>query len=173
MMLTPNLTALKPCDILVKRVPSGSWPVTYLRDQSWLCVFCWCQNPDDVWVPRWAITRPQATFNMMTRNFFSIATNILLIKITLKIESRPIAVSVVMSPHNLGARIAVASTPCLENARATFCGRQSVWNRTEPDQRHLLGDNSVDNEGGIRLSSAYMTHRSCANFKCEVADVIK
>ena len=39
---------------------------------------------------------------------------------------------------NLGGKIAVASTPGRKNARASFCGRLSVWNRTAPDRRHLL-----------------------------------
>ena len=34
--------------------------------------------------------------------------------------------------------IAVASIPGRENARASFCGRLSAWNRTAPDRRHLL-----------------------------------
>ena len=38
----------------------------------------------------------------------------------------------------LVASIAVASTPGGENARVSFCGRLSVWNRTAPDRRHLL-----------------------------------
>ena len=38
----------------------------------------------------------------------------------------------------LVACIAVASTPGRENARASLCGRLSVWNRTAPDRRHLL-----------------------------------
>ena len=36
------------------------------------------------------------------------------------------------------ASIGVASTPGRENARDSFCGRLSVWNRTTPDRRHLL-----------------------------------
>ena len=36
------------------------------------------------------------------------------------------------------ASIGVASTPGRENARDSFCGRLSVWNRTTPDLRHLL-----------------------------------
>ena len=36
------------------------------------------------------------------------------------------------------ASIGVASTPGHENARDSFCGRLSVWNRTTPDRRHLL-----------------------------------
>ena len=30
----------------------------YLRDQTWLCVFCWCQTPQVVVSPRRAITSP-------------------------------------------------------------------------------------------------------------------
>ena len=29
----------------------------YLRDQTWLCVYCWCQTPEGVVSPRRAITR--------------------------------------------------------------------------------------------------------------------
>ena len=31
----------------------------YLRDQTWLCVYCWCQTPEGVVSPRRAITRAQ------------------------------------------------------------------------------------------------------------------
>ena len=30
-----------------------------LRDQTWLCVYCWCQTPEGVVSPRRAITRAQ------------------------------------------------------------------------------------------------------------------
>ena len=30
-----------------------------LRDQTWLCVYCWCQTPEGVVLPRRAITRAQ------------------------------------------------------------------------------------------------------------------
>ena len=62
---------------------------------------------------------------------FSTVTNILLIKSNLK---SPLPCHHVI----LVASIAVASTPGHENARASFCGRLSVRNRTAPDRRHLL-----------------------------------
>ena len=40
--------------------------------------------------------------------------------------------------------ITVASTPGRQNARATYCGRQSAWNRTVPDLRHLLYGSVVE-----------------------------
>ena len=72
-----------------------------LRDQTWLCVYCWCQTPEGVVSPRRAITRAQPDYNMIPP-FFSTATNILLIKSNLKFESRATAVSVAMAPRYLG-----------------------------------------------------------------------
>ena len=35
------------------------WNNVCLRDQTWLCVYCWCQTPEGVVSPRRAITRAQ------------------------------------------------------------------------------------------------------------------
>ena len=69
---------------------------------------------------------------------FSTATNILLIKSNLKFESRATAVSVAMSPRYLGGKYRSRLHPGRENARASFCGRLGMWNRTAPDRHHLL-----------------------------------
>ena len=126
--------------------------VSCLRDQTWLCVYCWCQTPKSVVSPRRVITRAQSdrparrdnTLIMFDPDYnidatiFSHSHDILLIKSNSKFESRAIAVYVAMSPRYLVASIAVASIPVQENAHASFCRRLSVWNRTAPDQRHLL-----------------------------------
>ena len=78
----------------------GSVLIRWLRDQTWLCVFCWCQTPEGLCR---TITRAQPCYHVI-----------------------------------LVAGIAVASIPGRENARASFCGRLSVWDRTASDRCHLL-----------------------------------
>ena len=64
-----------------------------LRDQTWLCVYCWCQTPEGVVRPCRAITRAQPEWS-------------------LRGETTP------ESPSHRITR--VASTPGHENARASF-----------------------------------------------------
>ena len=69
---------------------------------------------------------------------FSTATNILLIKSNLKFNREQPQPLLPCHHVILVASIAVASTPGRENARASFYGRLSLWNRTAPERRHLF-----------------------------------
>ena len=55
------------------------------------------------------------------------------------------------------ASIAVAPTLCSENARATFCGKQSVL----IELRHLLGDNNVDQV--MCFKAEFLSHTAISN----------
>ena len=89
--------------------------IACLRDQTWLCVYCWCPTPEGVVSPvrrqhpREFDTNNTHTimfdpdYNMMPP-FFSSATNILLIKSNLKFELRATAVSVAMTPRYPGVK---------------------------------------------------------------------
>ena len=85
--------------------------IWYLRDQTWLCVYCWCETPEGVVSPRRSI--PIITWC----HHFSTAINILLIKGNSKFEPRATTVSVAMSPRYLGVKYrsrlhpTVAKTP--------------------------------------------------------------
>ena len=60
-------------------------------------------------------------------------------KSNLKFESRATAVSVAMSPRYRGGKYRSSLQPRSRKcACQCFCGRLGVWNRTAPDQRHLL-----------------------------------
>ena len=89
--------------------------VIYLRDQTWLCVYSWCQTPEGVVSPRGETTPAGVWHQQYTHNhvrsrlqhdatIFSTATNSMLIKSNLKVESRTTAVSVAMSPRYLGGK---------------------------------------------------------------------
>ena len=62
------------CIVEIKIYRLSIWiHVKRLRDQTWLCVYCWCQTPDDVVSPRRA--QPDHTimfdpdYNMMPQFF--------------------------------------------------------------------------------------------------------
>ena len=61
------------------------------------------------------------------------------------------------------ASIGVASTPCRENARDSFCGRLGVWNRTAPDRASSAsrGDNEVDH--AVCLKAEFQMHTALSN----------
>ena len=102
-----------------------------------LGIYCRCvlqtSTPECVVSPRQAITRQHKRELMSTthtypwiipiitwcRQFFSLPTNILLIKSRSKLESRATAVSVAMSPRNLGGNYR-----CRPHPRSRKCTRQ-------------------------------------------------
>ena len=182
------------------------------------CVYYWCQTPDGVVSPRRAITKAQPVMPP----FFPQLTIFCSLKVILSLNRKQQQSPLPCQRAIMLASIAVASIPGRENARASFCGRLSVWNRTVPDRRHLLlvattklimrcvwklnfrctlsfpmkmasskklrimrasagrcvcqWDRLLD-EGfafvqvGVPSCPDHVTLRSCANFKCAVADV--
>ena len=76
-------------------------------------MYCWCRTPEGVVSPRRAITRAQPPF-------LSTATNILLIKSSLRFESRATAVSVVMSPRYHGDKYRSCLHPRLRKCACQF-----------------------------------------------------
>ena len=118
--------------------------IWYLRDQTWLCVHCWCQTPEGVVSPRRAITRAQPgasrhhthtimfdpDYNMMPP-FFPQQAIFCSLKAVSSLSSREQSQSPLPCHRVIWvASIGVASTPGRENALASFCGRLGVWNRT-------------------------------------------
>ena len=127
-----------------------------LRDQTWLCVYCWCETPEGVVSPCWVITRAQSEWmphgetthegvwhQQYTHNhvwsrlehdaiIFSTATNILLIKSNLKFESRATAVYVAMSPRYLGGKYPSCLHPWSRKCTCLFLREaehvKSIWN---------------------------------------------
>ena len=151
-----------------------------LRDQTGLCVYCWCQTPEGVVSPCRAITRAQPDYNMMP-SFFSTATNILLIKSNLKCESRATAVSVET-----------------EHAKSNYARPASFGSRGDNEVDHAVCSKAefqmhtaLSNENGKfyiaclmkvwplfkrespRVPTTWRSARARANSKCDVADVNK
>ena len=112
------------------------WQKEGLMDQTWLCVYCWCQTPSGVVTPRRAITRAQPI--IIWCHHFSTATNILLIKSNLKFESSATSLRCHVSTLSRWQVSELPPPPVAKMRVLVFCGRLGVWNRTAPDRRHLL-----------------------------------
>ena len=146
--------------------------MNYLRDQIWLCVYCWCQTPEGVVSPRRAITRAQPTIHTQSclipiitwcHHFFSTTTNILLMKSNLKFKARATAVSVAMSPRYRGGKYRSRLHPGHENARASFfqeTGRVKS-NCARPASSATLSDNEVDH--AVCLQADFQMHAVLSN----------
>ena len=140
--------------------------VYYLRDQTWLCVYCWCQTPEGVvlpcrvqheWSPHGEKTPEGVWHQQYTHNhvwswlspdatIFHTATDILLIKSNLKFESKAITVYIAMSPRYLGGKY----RSCL-HPQSWKCACQFLWetervklNCARPAWSASRGNNEVD-----------------------------
>ena len=103
---------------------------------TWLRVHCRCHTLEDIAWPLTAIMRaqPKYTDYDMMPSFFSVATNIPLIKNNLKLNwEKP---HFALPCHQVGGRYRSHLRPGRKNAYGTFCGRQSIWIWTAPDLRH-------------------------------------
>ena len=148
--------------LLIQNISKTNITNCCLRDQTWLCVYCWCQTPEGVVSPRRAITRAQPDYNMMPP-FFSTATNILLIKSNLKFESRATAVSVAMSPRYLGGKYRSCLYPRSRKCACQFLretGRVTS-NCARRASSASRGDNEVDH--AVCLKSEFEMHTALSN----------
>ena len=86
------------------------------------------------------VVSPHRAIMMITwcRPFPFVQTNIPLIKSTLKLESRAIAVGVAMSPRNLGGKYHCRPHPRPRTCTRQFLSETERINRTAPEWRHRL-----------------------------------
>ena len=134
-----------------------------LRDQTWLCVYCWCQTPEGVVSPRRAITRAQPEWSPSRRDNTRGS-------LTPTIHTQSCLIPIITwchhffhsnqySAHEKQFKVWIESNrslrchvttllwrqvlqspppPFTKMPMIVFCGRLGVWNRTAPDRRHLL-----------------------------------
>ena len=158
-------------------------PGWYLRDQTWLYVYCWCQTPEGVVSPRRAITRAQPEWSphgettptihtqscliqMITwcHHFFPQQPIFCSLKSNLKFELRETAVYVAMSPCViLVAGIAVASIPGRKNVSESFL-QETVRVKLNCARRTSSAsheDNEVDH--AVCLKAEFQMHTYLSN----------